>query len=130
MAKAAARRRLKQSINGDGGPGTKTMNYIDLAGIKHGSEVDLQVILSRRENIMKVFTAAVESCKAHGTSLPSILKKKGNLMVDKPQNTRAFMVFLRACARLEGAAIFCRKRGTVKDGRATIQSLYKLLTCL
>ena len=103
------------------------MNYLAISQIKHGVETDLQVILSHREKIMQVFNAAVESCMTHGTSLPVNLRKKGDLMVEKPQSSRALMVFLRACARLEGAAIMCRKRGTVREGKQTTQSLYKLL---
>ena len=103
------------------------MNYIELAGIQHGSETDIQIILPRRERIVETFKAAVASCKKYNTTLPKNLKSKGVLMVNKPKSTRALMVFLRACARLEGAAIFCRKRGILKDGRQTTQSLYTLL---
>ncbi len=103
------------------------MNYIKLAQIKHGVETDLQVILSHRDEITQAFNAAVESCKTHGTSLPVNLKKKGDLMVNKPESTRALMVFLRVCARLEGAAILCRKLGVVRNGKQTTQSLYRLL---
>ena len=116
------------SINGCLGPGAKSrMNYIKLARIKHGVETDLDEILSHRDDITQVFNAAVESCMTHGTSLPVNLRKKGDLMVEKPQSSRALMTFLRVCARLEGAAIVCRKRGVVKNGKQTTQSLYKLL---
>ena len=103
------------------------MNYLAISQIKHGVETDLQVILSHREKIMQVFNAAVESCKTHGTSLPVNLRKNGDLMVKKTESTRALMTFLRVCARLEGAAILCRKRGVVRNGKQTTQSLYKLL---
>ena len=103
------------------------MNYLDIAGIKHGVETDIELILLHREKIMIVFKAALESCYKHGTSLPANLKKKGELMLRNPDSARALMVFLRACARLEDAAILCRKRGIVKGGRQTTQSLYKLL---
>jgi hypothetical protein len=103
------------------------MNYLDIAGIKHGVETDIEFILPHRENITMAFKAAVESCYKHGTSLPANLKKNGERMVRKPESARALMVFLRACARLEGAAILCRKRGILKGGRQTTQSLYTLL---
>ena len=104
------------------------MNYLDIASIKHGSEEDLQNILSHREEIQRVFQAAVKSCAKYGTSMPVNVQKKGNLMLAKPESTRAMMVFLRACARSEGIAIRCRKRGIVKEGgKQTTQSLYCLL---
>ena len=116
------------SINGDLGPVVESnMNYIKLAQIKHGVEIDLDEILSHRDEITQVFNAAVESCKTHGTSLPVNLRKNGDLIVKKTESTRALMTFLRVCARLEGAAILCRKRGIVKNGKQTTQSLYKLL---
>ena len=104
-----------------------TMNYLDIAGIRHGVETDIEFILPNRARIEEVFKAAVESCYEHGTSLPANLKAKGELMLNKPASARALMVFLRACARLEGAAILCRKRGIVKNGKQTTRSLYKLL---
>ena len=103
------------------------MNYIKIAGIKHGEETDLQDILQRRNDIMLEFKAAVNSCQTYNTLLPVNLFKKGNLLLSNPRDTRVLMVFLRAAARLEGAAIFCRKRGIVRDGKQTTQSLYKLL---
>ena len=106
---------------------TTTMNYIKIAGIKHGEETDLQDILRRRGDIMREFKAAVNSCETYKTSLPVNLFKKGNVLLSNPQDTRALMVFLRAAARLEGAAILLRKRGIVRNGRQTTQSLYKLL---
>ena len=106
---------------------TTNMNYIDIAGIKHGEETDLQDILRRRGGIIREFKAAVNSCETYNTSLPVNLFKKGNILLSNPQDTRALMVFLRAAARLEGAAILCRKRGIVRDGKQTTQSLYRLL---
>ena len=104
------------------------MNYIKLAQIKHGVEIDLQEILSHRDEIHNVFRAALKSCAKYGTSMPVNVQKKGNLMLAKPESTRAMMVFLRACARSEGVAIRCRKRGIVKQGgKQTTQSLYCLL---
>ena len=103
------------------------MNYIDIAGIKHGEETDLQDILRRRGEIMQEFKAAVHSCETYKTSLPANLSRKGNILLNNPQDTRALMAFLRAAARLEGAAILCRKRGIIRDGKQTTQSLYKLL---
>ena len=104
------------------------MDYIELAGIKRGEETDLVEILARREQVIRAFMAAVESCETFGTSLPVNLLAKGNSMLEKPDNVRAFMTFLRACARLKGAAILCRKKGIVRAGKQTTQSLYKLLT--
>lgn len=104
------------------------MNYLNIAGIKHGSEEDLQNILSHRVEIQKMFLAAVKSCAKYGTSMPVNMQKKGNLMLAKPESTQALMIFLRACARSEGIAIRCRKRGIVKEGgKQTTQSLYCLL---
>ena len=103
------------------------MNYIKIAGIKHGEETDLQDILKRRNDIMLEFKAAVNSCQTYNTLLPVNLFKKGNLLLSNPRDTRVLMVFLRAAARSEGTAIFCRKRGIVRDGKQTTQSLYKLL---
>ena len=103
------------------------MNFLAIAQIKHGVETDLEEIVSHREEIVEMFNAAMESCKTYGTSLHVKLRKKGSLMLEKPQNRRALMAFLRACARAEGAAILCRKRGTVRNGKQTTQSLYKLL---
>ena len=106
---------------------TTTMNYIKIAGIKHGEETDLQDILRRRDDVVQEFKAAVRSCETYKTSLPVNLFKKGNILLSNPHDTRALMVFLRAAARLEGGAILCRKRGIVRNGRQTTLSLYKLL---
>ena len=103
------------------------MNYINIAGIKHGEETDLQKILPHRDEIIREFKAAVKSCELYKTSLPVNLSRKGNILLSNPQDTRALMVFLRAAARLEGAAILCSKRGIIRDGKQTTQSLYKLL---
>ena len=73
------------------------MNFIELAGIRHGSETDLESILSRREQIMQAFREACRSCVEHGTSMPVNLVKSGNVMLEKPESTRALMSFLRAC---------------------------------
>ena len=67
------------------------MNYLDIAGIKQGVETDIETILPNRARIEEVFKAAVESCYEHGTSLPSNLKAKGELMLHKPASARALM---------------------------------------
>ena len=86
---------------------TDEMNYINIAGIKHGEETDLQKILPHRDEIIREFKAAVKSCELYKTSLPVNVSRKGNILLSNPQDTRALMVFLRAAARLEGAAILC-----------------------
>ena len=127
--KTQGRGRLKQAYKGH--PRTcceDAMNFIELAGIRHGSETDLESILSRREQIMQAFREACRSCVEHGTTMPVNLVKSGNVMLEKPESTRALMSFLRACARHQSAAILLRKRGIVTDGKQTTLCLYRLLT--
>lgn len=104
------------------------MNFIKLAGIEKNKDTDIQEVLSRRKKVSELFRECVRVCKTVGASLPKVMERKGKMMLAKPDNTKAYMVFLRACARQEQCAIFCRKRGIVRDGKQTTQSLYRLLS--
>jgi hypothetical protein len=99
-----------------------------MAGIETDKETDLQIIVSRRKNVEEAFREAMRVCATVGASIPKNIETKGKYMLAKPNNTKAYMVFLRACARKEHAAIFCRKKGIIRKGKQTTQSLYKLLT--
>ena len=68
------------------------MNYIKIAGIKHGEETDLQDILRRRDHVVQEFKAAVHSCETYKTSLPVNLFKKGNILLSNVQGIVEAMV--------------------------------------
>ena len=103
------------------------MNYIIQCGIGQGRLTDLNEILTHREEVSAMFRGAVASCSEHGTSLPANLKAKGERMLTNQSSPKAFMVFLRACARTEDCALLCKKRGIIRDGKQTTQSMYQLL---
>jgi len=103
------------------------MNYIEKCGIGQGRMTDLNDILTHREEVTVMFQAAVASCGEHGTKLPAIMKAKGERMLANPSSVKAFMVFLRACARKEDCALLCKKGGVIKDGKQTTKSMYQLL---
>ena len=88
---------------------------------------DIIDILPHRGKVIVMFQAAVASCHEHGTKLPANLKAKGERMLANPSSVRAFMVFLRACAREEDCALLCKKSGVLRDGKQTTKSEYKLL---
>jgi len=103
------------------------MNYIEKCGVVQGRLTDLTEILTHREEVSAMFQDAVASCSEHGTSLPASLKAKGERMLANQSSSKAFMVFLRACARKEDCALLCKKRGIIRGGKQTTKCLYQLL---
>ena len=104
------------------------MDYIEAAGIKADEETSSANIRVNAPEIIRMYTEAHISTIEFGTRMPVELVKKGNRLCNHPDNVRFLMSFLRACAKLESAAILCRKRGIVRNGKQTTLCLYRLVT--
>ena len=99
------------------------MEFLNAAGITTDALVPLHDVQEKTNTIHKLFNL-------HYKWLPAGLKKRGDRMVQDPNNARALLSFLRHVARLEGSLIWSQKKQVPHaDGvRKTSLYSYKLLS--
>jgi hypothetical protein len=101
------------------------MEFLNAAGITHDALIPLHEVQEKIKTIHELYTL-------HRKWLPSGLRKRGDRMMEAPNNARALLSFLRHAARLEGSLIWSQKKQVVHaDGmRKTSLYSYKLLSAV
>ena len=101
------------------------MEFLIAAGITHDALVPLHDVQTKIKMIHELFTL-------HRKWLPAGLRKRGDRMMQAPDNARALLSFLRHAARLEGSLIWSEKKQVKHaDGvRKTSLYSYKLLSAV
>ena len=99
------------------------MEFLNAAGITTDALVPLTEVQEKTNTIHELFSL-------HRKWLPAGLKKRGDRMLEAPNNARILLSFLRHAARREGSLIWSQKKQVPHaDGvRKTSLYSYKLLS--